>query len=327
MAKDYYNCAKIDAHSHFGKCYLGPNSNIEIYLREVKKIGVSSVIASLAPCPEIKTKSSLLRPCVWKKENGPVTYVRQVYDDSGLVISEEPARSSPYYELNLDFVKRVKNLSSKSDLKIWIMALCHPVLDREEDITDLLSRDEIKALKIHGVASFTGPKAIKPYLVTLLKRCNKPLVVHTDLYQGAERLLIHAAYNLNHPLKWAEWAVQNKVPILLTHGARLCKEALKLINGSPNVMVGCSPDLLLLSEPQRLASPSKNFLLDLFSIVSPKQLVFDIDFGWNVSIRDDWDSSDWKMAERITEAGRRVGFSDENMIDIYFNNAKRFYHL
>ena len=41
------------------------------------------------------------------------------------------------------------------------------------------------------------------------------------MYRGENTSDIHAAYQLNDPLNWAEWGRDTGVKMLITHGARL----------------------------------------------------------------------------------------------------------
>lgn len=318
----------IDSHGHFGKSFMGPESSISLYVNEAKKIGVVASIASPGPTPEIIDGSVTTRPCLWEVNEGVVSYFRQEINSSTGEDSKSTPDVNPYHGVNMNLISEAQKHNKRDvEHKILAMPIHQPFLDTKDEIESLLKHKDVIALKLHGISTFTGPNDVSQNTVDSLKRFDKPIIVHTDMYRGEVKFDIHRAYQLNHPLSWVNWARDNKVKTLITHGARLSAEALKLIDSTPNVAVGLSPDLLLMSEQNRLDHNSDEFLFELFSLVSPQKILFDIDYGWNVTERNNWEKSDWKMCERINSAALRAGLSQNDLDNIYFNNAVKFYNI
>lgn len=316
---------KIDAHGHFGKSYLGPESSIEGYLSDAEKLGIVACIASPGPTPEITKEGLLFRPCMWAFKGDELIYLEQVCNLESTVIRESPANVNPYQAVNDSLIAQIDRLVGK--VSIYVMPIHHPILDTAEEISRLLISRKTIALKIHGVSTFTGPEDVNSGIIDTLKRRKKPLVVHTDMYKFEITNPIQKAYRLNDPIKWALWARETKIPTLITHGARLSQEAIQLASEVDNVVIGIAPDLLLGSEPERLAIEADSYLNALLEIVPPNKLVFDIDYGWNVSERNQWAKRDWKMTDRLEQTAKKIGLKTRDLEDIYFNNAVSFFNL
>lgn len=319
---------KIDAHSHFGSTYLGPISSISGYKKKASQIGITDVIASPGPSPEYILDKNIYRPCIWKKYRNQIIYVQQIYDNTNKkIIREMPANRNPYAFVNRHLLKQAKIENLKSTPRIHVMPLHHPLIDTDEEIEEMISLKSTIAIKVHGVATHTSPKNIRETVLRLLKSTNKPLVVHTDTFTEKPTAPIHNAYIMNNPESWVKLAIDKKIKILINHGARLSKKAINLAKNHDNVKIGCSPDLLIMSEPKRLASKTNDFIMFLLRSVPSNQILFDIDYGWNVGKRNDWKNTEWKIAERIETVGRTLGLKTQQLTDIYYNNALTFFNF
>lgn len=318
---------KIDAHGHFYKSYLGPESEPNEYFGQAKELGVTHTIASPGPSPEYEEKGLLYRPCIWDIKDGRIQYREQFIDPtSGELIRESASKQNPYHTANYNLIDFATKNNANYEQKVHVMPLHHPLLDDQIEIVELIHSESIPAIKIHGIATFTGPEDVKPFVVQALKEENKPVVVHTDTYQGESPNALTQACLLNHPTKWAKWAIDNEVKVFITHGARLSSEAIHIINEHPNLFrVGISPDLLLMSESSHLEVETQTLIKDLLTLVKPEILAFDIDYGWNVKHRGDWGTRDWGMCERLEKAAQEVGLSEQQLKAIYFDNAEAFF--
>lgn len=319
---------KIDAHGHFGRSFLGPECSIHRYVIEAKKLGIVATIASPGPTPEVIEDDRIIRPCLWEVRGSTVGYFRQEIDLSTGEDHIRDSKSNPYHETNLRLIEEArKHNQGNTGHKILIMPIHHPILDTPQEVKSLLSLDDTIALKVHGIATFTGPQDIPQSTIDLLNTVGKPIVVHTDMYRVEATHDIHTAYQVNDPVSWVNWARDSGVKTLITHGARLSPEALSLAESTSNIVVGISPDILLMAEPNRLSQDTDDFLFELFSAVSPKKIVFDVDYGWNVNERNQWGNSDWQVCERVNKAADRAGLGQKDLEKIYYLNAVRFYNI
>lgn len=313
---------KIDAHGHIGPSYLGPQSDLRDYVSNASKIGVVASIVSPGPTPVVIKDGNENFPCLWKYESGKVIYFQQ--QNEGGESKQTEANSNPYHDVNVEMFKKVKGVR---EIKMYVMPIHHPILDTTEEVKQMVKVYPSIALKLHGISTFTGPEDVKMETIDLLRKEGKPIIVHTDTYTGAPQSPIHIAYQKNDPIKWVNWARQTGVKTLITHGARLSDEAIALANQTPNVKVGIAPDLLIMSEPERLFIKTSDYLTELLSRVNPEKLLFDIDFGWNVSERNRWDLPDWKMHERIQETATKLGIKSDHLESIFYKNAQEFYNI
>ena len=319
---------KIDAHGHFGGSFLGPESSIPRYIVEARKLGIVATIASPGPAPEIVENGRMIRPCLWEVNGKTINYFRQEIDLSTGEEQKRDSENNPYHEVNLSLIEEASKYNQGiNGYKILVMPIHHPILDTADEVQLLLSLEDTVALKIHGIATFTGPQDIPHSTIGSLHKVGKPVVVHTDMYRGKITNDIHTAYRLNDPVLWVNWARESGVKTLITHGARLSHKALDLIGQTPNAVVGLSPDLLLTAEPDRLDHSTDEFLYELFTSVSPEKIVFDVDYGWNVSERNQWDKLDWQVCERVNRVADRVGLSQQDLEKVYYLNAVRFYNI
>lgn len=333
-----YNCAskdmienskKIDAHGHFGPSFLGPQSTMGEYLRQARNINVVATIASPGPTPELQQGSKLYRPCMWQITNGERVYFEQTVSKvTGEEVSRISVRENPYHDVNTSLIAKVRMVNKKNiGPQVFVMPIYHPILDTKEEVEKLMNSQSTIALKLHGISTFTGPSDVPSEVIDVLKKSNKPIIVHTDTYTGEVTSPIHTAYKMNESLLWVEWARETGVRTLITHGACLSSKAIELARYTDNVMIGIAPDLLIQNEPERLAIDGSKYLSSLIIGATPGKLLFDIDYGWNVIERDRWDQMDWNMHLRIVEAARRERISDKQIEDIFINNAIRFYNL
>jgi|GEM_PF-4045521 len=320
---------KIDAHGHFFKSYLGPESPIDEYWNHTEKIGVVYCVASPGPSPEYETAQGIFRPAIWKSDaDQHIHFVQQlVNQQTGEIIVERPSEENPYAVINQRLLDTAAERNATHEQKIFVMPIHHPTLDRDDEILNLIGRQDVAAIKFHGVAAFAGPKEVRPSVIKALNEKQKPIIVHTDYYAGVTSNLFIQACQLNNPIEWVRWAIDTDVSILITHAARLSREALMLAKGHKNIVIGCAPDILQSSEPDHLFQPTNDYYADLFRMIPSSQIVFDIDYGWNVRERNKWDTNDWDMTNRLEVAAEKTNLKNIDLEAIYFDNASRFFRI
>jgi hypothetical protein len=218
------------------------------------------------------------------------------------------------------------NIIQKS-VKLFFMPLYHPILDTIDNLEQIIKNELVKSIKIHGISTFCGPENVSKDFITLIKKYSMPLQIHADLYNKNEISPLHKAYNLNHPKKWINLALNNDIKIVITHGSRLDEESINLAKDNKNIMFTLSPDLLLSSENERMAKTFSNYINTALKLISPNQILFDIDYGWNISKRTNSDNHDWNMKYRLMDSLALLNFSKKEINSIFFDNANSFFNL
>lgn len=314
----------IDSHSHIGPSYLGPRSLPGTYVKEASRLGVVGAIVSPGPSPEVSRITTTYYPCLWRLQSGTPVYEQIIKSLDGETLSAEPSSPNPYHNAN----EQLFTLAERErKLRFLVMPLHHPILDTKEEVRAILFDHPSIGLKLHGIATYTRPSDVQNYTISLLRATGKPLVVHTDRHAGEITNPFANACQMNNSESWLAWANNTGVKIVLAHGARLTEPVIRAARSLPNVMIGMAPDLLIASDPARLATPTTDYLLTLMDMAGPENVLFDIDYGWNVRERDKWDTQDWDMRARVEAAAATLGMSDENVHDILFQNAVSFFQL
>ncbi len=321
---------KIDAHSHFYAAYQGPRNEIDPYISEAEKINIQACIASPGPCPEyFLSNGQLYRPCRWKYEDGVFRYVQQFCDpESGKVIEEIDSVNNPFHFINRRLIDESAQRAGKDRVRILVMPLHHPKLDTIQEIAALLRDPNVVALKVHGVAMACSPLDIRLEVARLLLEADKPVIVHTDTYSKPVSSNLQRTYVMNDPIDWVRWGIETGVKVLITHGARLSEEAIALARGHSNIVIGISPGILIQnSDSDRLYRQTSDFERDVLSMVPPEQIVFDVDYGWNVINRGIWDIRDWQMEDRINQLADELGLTPADLRKIYYDNSAKFFNI
>ncbi len=317
----------IDAHSHIFPSYRGPKNDFDVYNREVLKLGVRVCVVSPGPCPEYKKNDFLYRPCVWDFRHGEFLQLQQFCSlKTKEVLSELPAIRNPFLEINEKLLKLADELKN-SPLRMKIMPLIHPLLDEFSIIERWINETHVGALKFHGLATAMGPEDISQEVVGILQKTNRPIVVHTDYLNIKPVTPMQLTYKMNDSRLWVKWAKETKIKTLITHGARLSLEAIELARGCKNIKFGIAPGLLMGTEQDRLAKETDDYESAVLKMVPPEQLLFDIDFGWNVKERGEWDHSEWEMVTRIETKAKDLGLTNNEIKSVFYNNSAEFFQL
>ena len=317
----------IDCHSHVSRSKGGPDCDFDRYHAAAVRLGVVASLLAPGACPEERSDGESFLPCVWRIEDDKPVYIQKHIRVDG---SEhiEPASGNPYRATNEALYRTIREANNKQDqVRYSATPLYHAKLDSPDELSSLLSQKETAAIKLHGIASYVAPHDISPEAIALLKSSDIPLMVHTDWYTGHPERPMHQAYLFNDPLKWVSWAIDNDLRLIALHGACLCAESFSRARGNDKIRFGVSPDLLMMSEPERLKVPTNDFLETLFEIAAPEQLLFDIDYSWNTEHRGEWDNLDWDMVSRVSNRAKRAGYTDTDLERVFHKNAEEFFGI
>lgn len=317
----------IDCHSHVSRSKGGPDCNFDRYHVAAVRLGVVASLLAPGACPEERSDGESFLPCVWRIEDGKPTYVQKhIHADGTEQVG--PASKNPYHATNEMLYRNIRLANNEQDrVRYYATPLYHAKLDSVDELSSLLSQKETVAIKLHGIASYVAPHDISSEAIALLKSSNVPLMVHTDWYSGLPKRPMHQAYLFNDPLRWVAWAMEHDMRLVALHGACLCAESFSLARGNDKIRFGISPDLLMISEPERLKVPTMDFLESLFKMASPEQLLFDIDYSWNTEQRGDWDNLDWDMVSRVSDRAKLAEYSYTDLERVFHENAEEFFAL
>jgi hypothetical protein len=319
----------VDTQMNLGKNVFGPSSDVEIYIKNASKYGVFKTILIPTGTHElILPNGDIEKSCIWLSDGEKIIYRRYIINKEGDVLQEDAPRN-PYSYMNQFCYSKVKDLNKEqSKIKFYFAPKVHPKLDEKEEIEKYLSLDEVVAIKIQGLASYTIPTEVPPYLISLCKSYDLPLMVHTDFRRSSKEDAMSKLIQQNTATKWAKWAMENNVRTYLAHGLRLEPEATKIVNSTENLfMVGLGPDKLLNNEKDNLAIPVNDYLTYLFDTVSHDKICFNYDYPWNVKNRGEWNQLDWDTSKRIIKYAKRRNL-DESFLEMVFKkNAEEFFEL
>ncbi len=303
---------------------MGPQSPLQEYIREAQRMGIVGTIVSPGPSPETPHPEGLYYPCLWRLEAGKPVYEQVIKKTGGETVWSDHSTQNPYHAANVELFGLARNTTKPV---IFVMPIHHPILDTKEEVKAMLYDYPSVALKLHGIATFTGPDDVPEHTINMLRVTNKPVIVHTDRHLGEATNPFALVCKMNDPENWVAWAEKTGVKTILAHGARLTESVIKQAKKLPNVMIGMAPDLLIASDPARLATPTDDYLLTLMDMAGPDKLLFDIDYGWNVTVRDQWDTQDWNMHRRVQTAAQTLNMNPKEVEQIFYQNAVRFFQL
>lgn len=316
----------FDCQIDVGKNLFGPNSDLDIYLKEAPT-EICYAIAIPTGTHILKIDDYQEISCVWEMDPKLKFYQLKKYIDY-----EEKIYSpnNPYHNMNKFVLEEIRKINTTNEkIKFYFAPKFHPHLDNKSGIQEFLYSPETIAVKIQGVSSFSSPFDIPKWLVDLLKEKNIPLMVHTGFYLKKNVLdtnrnpFLDYITNLNNSLNWAVFCLENNIQIYLAHGLRLSAQAAKIVNDCSNILVGIGPDYMLNKEQEALHL-EKDYLDTLFDMINPKKLAFNTDFAWNCFDRNNWRERDWDSHKRIIKIMQQKGL-DEYVVDIFYDNAANFF--
>lgn len=225
---------------------------------------------------------------------------------------------NPYKKINYILKKQIQN--NKFDIKLHFAPLIHILFDQPEYIESLLNDNPI-ALKIHGIGSGTHPERVNHDILKLIREYNKPLIIHTDYNKYDNTSNLGFMSKANSPIAWISLLMKYEIRTVLTHGVRLCKESMNIINSEQLFAIGVGPDFLLNTERNRLYY-DKNYLETLLNLADHNKLLFDLDYPWNITVREE-NSLDQGSLKRIENIVNDKGILDK----IVYENAVKFFGM
>ena len=230
----------IDAHSHIGLGYNNEYSNIEEYKMVREALGIE--FSFLMPQPIFTNNKN----------------------------QEELDR------LNNNVFKIINESDIKN--KLFFIPMVSPIYTKPYILETYIEIYQPIALKIHFKNDYSSPELITEEWISIIKKYNIPLIVHTD-YSKSNNNEKDKLKNLNSALKWFQFFNRTGIKGYLTHGARLNQYVLENINMTDNIKIGLGPDLLLSSQPH--TTEQMNYLKILHDYVDPTKLIYDVDYNWN----------------------------------------------
>lgn len=263
----------IDGHSHFGSDYFHGTTSIKEYqkLMDDNKINYGFVMPTPGP-----VNQEGKRYLAWD-----IRFNKIYYYSECLSVLE-----NPYREINANYFNEIKKMD---DTRLVYVPLVHPILDTREYLDELVSMTNPVALKIHGVGAGVDPFCIPRDFTEFVREKDLMLIVHTDYDAGKDSVRYDTLLlrNLNTPFRWAKYLVNNRIYGVLNHGAALDIETLKLVNDEEYLKIGLGPDLVIQHDKNRVAMDryqleNIGYLQLLKKTVMSNNIIFDIDFDWNI---------------------------------------------
>ena len=301
----------LDAHSHIGMDkFFKFQGSIDEYIQECKKIGVTDSLLMSTPCPVIISGESKVTPLIWNFEDGQF----KCYKEKNGEVME--VQKNPYNLVN-EILKSTLSKMKNCGINLHCIPLVHPKYDTDNYL-EMLLMDNPVAIKMHGISAAFSPYDVSDRFWNIIRKYDVPIIIHTDYDNTQNDTPLCKLRNANTPLEWINVLKKQNVRALLTHGVRLCSDSMKLINGNNNFVIGIGPDSLIASEKERLYKNS-SYLETLFEGVSIDQLVFDIDYPWNVKN----DRLDFNSIDRI----KKIITNADELDKILYYNAQKFFHL
>ncbi len=301
----------IDAHSHIGYDYKFGTSKLSEYIDFCKRNGIT--VGNLMPQPNpAYTINGNVVPCMtWEYNDGRISY--DTYNHKS---------ENPYKYINYYHYYQCRNIKG---ITINFIPLVHPILDRIEYLEEMINIMKPNAIKLHGIGGGFGPKDIPKQFIEFIKKYNIPIITHIecdtrkDTNHSEQKKYIKS---INNAYDWARFFTNNRITGILTHGLALDERAINIIRNNPNIMIGIGPDLLISKQPHRLNTQdnSSSYLQMLKEKVPVDQIVFDVDYNWNINPEDNKIDND--SIKRILSVWNKK----EEQEKIFSQNIKKLYN-
>ena len=294
----------VDSHSHIGKDIFHGDSFIDDYIKFAKESGIDVGILMGVPSPCIDLNNVNSRLMYWKYIGEKMQYYGQ---------------RNPFMQLNYDLNSLITQKSSR-ELILLFAAVFHPVMDDIDYFTKMLDETDPVAIKIHGIGSGVGPEDIGKDYIELLRKINIPIIVHTDCDFGKGSISMQHVRNINRAINWANFFDKNRIKGILNHGASLDKETFNIANNSEYLTIALGPDKIACLDENRLfvdcLKDYRNYLQYIKDNLKISKIIYDTDYNWNLSDKNDIDYDSVKRVKEI--------FGEEYAIKILGENLTNF---
>ena len=289
----------IDGHSHCGLDFFHGYTGIDEYISFTEKSGINIGLIMGVPSPCKKLKEANSRYMYWTFDGNKIKY---------------HGNENPFLELNYNLYNMLEEKNKQSKKLIFVPTF-HPIMDNISKLEELIEITDPVALKIHGIGSGIGPDDISKNYISLIKRYDLPLILHTDHDGGQTRdLSMQYIRNINESKKWAEFLIKNEIRGTLNHGSSLNLETFKLVNSSELIKIALGPDKVACLDKNRLyidcLSNYKKYLEYLKNYLDIDKIIYDADFNWNSLNGDDYSSVDRVKEVFNIETSQRKIFCD-----------------
>ena len=314
----------IDAHSHIGVDSFYPfEGTLQEYVANAKQMGITDSILMPVTSPAIYYGNHKNSQLLWQFDSSTKSFSFRSMGVKSCIVNSR-FKIHPYAVYN-DIIKNAVS-SFSTDINLHFIPLVHPLLDSLRYLEYILNNHP-KAIKIHGIAAGIFPSQVPDDFWIMLKDYNIPVIVHTDFNSSDSTSPISILRNENNAYSWVKILEKNGIKGYITHGARLNKKSIEIINSSGLFVVGIGPDSLIALEPNRLEATG-DYLKQLFEEVSINTLCFDLDYPWNVNkpismLKNPNSDLDFKALMRL----QKLGLSNDEYQKVVFINAYNFYGL
>ncbi len=310
----------IDAHSHIGKDNAWDiEGNLNEYIKKSREIGVKESLLMPVPMPIISIGNMEITPIMLGKYGDEHFIVEGVKDQKGF--RAVPVNENPYKYANEILYQKISK-QKDANIRLHFVPLTHPLFDTNEYLEELINNYKPVAIKLHGYSSIISPYEINNEFWEMINQYDIPLIIHTDCDTSNAVPSIDTYYrNENSPINWIRILEKYSIRAYLTHGVRLCKESFKIVNESPNFVVGLGPDALLSKSLDRMYSKEPYFET-LFSNINIDKICFDIDYPWNVLSYDNCEL-EWSSLDRIES----LQLNENELEKVLSKNSKNFFKI
>lgn len=301
----------IDAHSHIGIDYKFGISKLEEYVEYCKNNGITEANVMPQPNPAYVINGKIVPCMTWEYENGRIKY--KTYDSKN---------RNPYKYINYYYYQQCKKIDT---MDINFIPLIHPILDDIKYVEELIKYINPVAIKLHGIGSGISPNDISSEFIEIFKKYNLPIITHVECdtrenvdYPEGKKYI----KKVNNALDWAKFLTRNKLRGLLTHGLALDEKAIELVKNNKDIMIGIGPDLLISNQSYRInrANVNEGYLQLLKQNIPITQLVFDIDYNWNI------DPNTNKIDNEAIKRIKQIWKNKKEQKKIFCENIREFYH-
>lgn len=315
----------FDTLTHFvtenGGIDLGKPLGIEGYMSYVNSWAnpnIKAINLLSGACPKYQRGDKSIIPCKWGVRDGKIK--ESAYEIIEGRETQREVGEDCYSEVNGILLKESKRISkTHPNQKFFYSPMIHPKRTRVEDLEKLLSEggENVLGLKVHGIATASGPDDFNPELAEYISEIGVPLIIHTD-YDSREspsRILTSKdariyLQKINNPKDWADFCLKYRIKASLQHGARNDKRVYEIVKNNPDqFVVGLGP--VLDGQGPRMAEKTNNYVASVLENLGAEHIVFSTDYPHN------------EVGEDLTKQVESLSRDEQEKI--FYKNAETFF--